>query len=80
MRATLNGSIRVVAEFPSLTQAEAAGLEADGILLSPGVRLPPSRAKRASASLAEAFGGGGKADTTPQESRSCAAITEWMKR
>jgi squalene-hopene/tetraprenyl-beta-curcumene cyclase len=28
------------------------------------VRLPPSRAKRASASLAEAFGGGGKADTT----------------
>ena len=63
MRATLNGSIRVVAEFPSLTQAEAAGLEADGILLSPGVRLPPSRAKRASASLAEAFGGGGP-DTT----------------
>jgi ATP-binding cassette, subfamily B, multidrug efflux pump len=28
------------------------------------VRLPPSRAERASASLAEAFGGGGKADTT----------------
>jgi hypothetical protein len=27
------------------------------------VRLPPSRAKRASASLAGAFGGGGKADT-----------------
>ena len=26
------------------------------------VRLPPSRAERASASLAEAFGGGGKAD------------------
>jgi len=63
MRTSLNGSIRVVGEFPSLTQAEAAGLEADGILLSPGVRLPPSRAKRASASLAEAFGGGGP-DTT----------------
>jgi DNA-binding NarL/FixJ family response regulator len=63
MRASLNGSIRVVGEFPSLTQAEAAGLEADGILLSPGVRLPPSRAKRASANLAEAFGGGGP-DTT----------------
>jgi len=30
----------------------------------PAVRLPPSRAKRASASLAEAFGGGGKADIT----------------
>ncbi len=28
------------------------------------VRLPPSRAERASASLAEAFGGGGKPDTT----------------
>jgi hypothetical protein len=28
------------------------------------VRLPPSRAKRASASLAVAFGGGGKPDTT----------------
>ena len=41
MRASLNGSIRVVGEFPSLTQAEAAGLEADGILLSPGVRLKP---------------------------------------
>ena len=41
MRASLNGSIRVVGEFPSLTQAESAGLEADGILLSPGVRLKP---------------------------------------
>jgi hypothetical protein len=28
------------------------------------VRLPPSRAERATASLAEAIGGGGKADTT----------------
>ena len=28
------------------------------------VRLPPSRAKRAAASLAEAFGEGGRADTT----------------
>ncbi len=63
MRASLNGSIRVVGEFPSLTQAEAAGLEADGILLSPGVRLPPSRAERASASLAGAVSGGGP-DTT----------------
>jgi hypothetical protein len=29
------------------------------------LRLPPSRPERATASLAEAFGGGGKADTTP---------------
>jgi DNA-binding CsgD family transcriptional regulator len=41
MRASLNGSIHVVGEFPSLTQAEGAGLEVDGILLSPGVRLKP---------------------------------------
>jgi DNA-binding NarL/FixJ family response regulator len=41
MRASLNGAIRVVGEFPSLTEAEAAGLEADGILVSPRVRLKP---------------------------------------
>jgi DNA-binding NarL/FixJ family response regulator len=44
MRASLNGAIRVVGEFPSLTEAEAAGLEVDGILLSPSgreVRLKP---------------------------------------
>jgi DNA-binding CsgD family transcriptional regulator len=38
MRASLNGSIHIVGEFPSLTDAEAAGLEVDGILLSPPVR------------------------------------------
>jgi ATP/maltotriose-dependent transcriptional regulator MalT len=41
MRASLNGAIRVVAEFPSLEAAETAGTEADGILLSPEVRLKP---------------------------------------
>jgi DNA-binding CsgD family transcriptional regulator len=41
MRASLNGSIRVVAEFPSLTAAEAAGTAADGILLAPAVRVKP---------------------------------------
>ena len=41
MRASLNGSIRIVGEFPSLTDAEAAGLEADGILVSPRIRLKP---------------------------------------
>lgn len=40
MRASLNGAIRVVAEFPSLEAAEAAGTEADGILLSRELRLP----------------------------------------
>jgi cytochrome c oxidase assembly protein subunit 15 len=33
------------------------------------VRLPPSRAERATASLAEAFGGGGKPDTTTATAR-----------
>jgi hypothetical protein len=69
MRASLNGSIRIVGEFPSLTDAEAAGLEVDGILVSPRVRLPPSRAKRASASLAEAFGGGGPDTAYAYDSR-----------
>jgi DNA-binding CsgD family transcriptional regulator len=41
MRASLNGSIRIVGEFPSLTDAEAARLEVDGILVSPRVRLAP---------------------------------------
>jgi DNA-binding CsgD family transcriptional regulator len=41
MRASLNGSIRIVGEFPSLTDAEAAGLEVDGILVSPRSRLKP---------------------------------------
>jgi hypothetical protein len=43
-----------------------APLLVGGILLTlvGKVRLPPSRAKRASASLAEAYGGGGKPDAT----------------
>jgi DNA-binding NarL/FixJ family response regulator len=52
LRASLNGAIRVVGEFLSLTEAEAARLEVDGILVSPRVRQRPSRGKRASASLA----------------------------
>ena len=45
MRAGLNGAIRVVAEFPSLTAAEAADMAADGILLAPG-RLKDGREVR----------------------------------
>ena len=45
MRASLNGAIRVVAEFPSLTAAEAAYMAADGILLAPGVRPEPDRTR-----------------------------------
>jgi tetraacyldisaccharide 4'-kinase len=37
---------------------------ADAVLVTQEVRLPPSRAKRDSASLAEAFGKGGKSDPT----------------
>jgi len=41
LRASLNGSLRVVGEFPTLAAAEAAVVEADAILLAHGV--PPSR-------------------------------------
>ena len=44
LRATLNGAIRVVGEFPTLTAAESSGLESDGILISRGVRLKPDPA------------------------------------
>jgi DNA-binding NarL/FixJ family response regulator len=57
MRASLNGAIRVVAEFPSLEAAEAAGTEADGILLSPEIRLKPLPGVRAQASGIRAAGG-----------------------
>jgi two-component system nitrate/nitrite response regulator NarL len=38
LRASLNGSLRVVGEFPTLAAAEASGLEADGILIAPRSR------------------------------------------
>ena len=41
LRASLNGSLRVVGEFPTLAAAEAAGVKADAILLAPPVRLKP---------------------------------------
>lgn len=41
LRASLNGSLRVAGEFPTLAAAEAADVEADGILIAHGV--PPSR-------------------------------------
>jgi DNA-binding NarL/FixJ family response regulator len=42
MRAALNGSIRVVAEFPTLEAAEAADVDADGILLASRVQKDPA--------------------------------------
>jgi DNA-binding NarL/FixJ family response regulator len=44
LRATLNGAIRVVGEFPTLAAAESSGLESDGILISRGVRMKPDPA------------------------------------
>ena len=41
LRASLNGSLRVAGEFPTLAAAEAADVEADGILIAHGVRLKP---------------------------------------
>jgi len=42
VRASLNGSLRVVGEFATLASAEASGLEADGFLVIPPSRLPAS--------------------------------------
>lgn len=42
LRAVLNGSLRVVAEFPTLGAARAAHLAADGILLAPAGSVPPA--------------------------------------
>jgi DNA-binding NarL/FixJ family response regulator len=38
LRAGLNGSLRVVGEFPTLAAAEASGIEADGMLVAPPAR------------------------------------------
>jgi uncharacterized protein (TIGR03067 family) len=65
MPATMLGRSKIVIKgrrFKSVAMGETY----EGImeLVERQVRLPPSRAKRASASLAEAFGKGGKPDTT----------------
>jgi len=41
MRAALNGSLRIVGEFPTLEAAAAAGIDADGILLAGRVQKDP---------------------------------------
>ena len=41
MRASLDGVIDVVGEFPTLRSAEAARIQADGVLLAPNVGLKP---------------------------------------
>ena len=43
LRASLNGSLRVVGEFPTLRAAQTSGIEADGILVAPPSRLKPAR-------------------------------------
>jgi DNA-binding NarL/FixJ family response regulator len=49
LRAGLNGSLRVVGEFPTLAAAEAAGIEADGILVAPRSRLAEAFQRRRAA-------------------------------
>ena len=46
LRASLNGSLRVVGEFATLRAAELSGLEADGILIAPPSRLAEARRRR----------------------------------
>ena len=41
MRAALNGSLRIVGEFPTLEAATTAGIDADGILLAGQVQRDP---------------------------------------
>ena len=49
LRASLNGSLRVVGEFATLASAEASGLEADGILVTPKSRLAEAFQRRRAA-------------------------------
>jgi DNA-binding NarL/FixJ family response regulator len=42
MRAALDGSLHVVGEFPTRQAAEAAGLDADGLLVASRVREDPA--------------------------------------
>jgi len=46
LRASLNGSLRVVGEFPTLSAAEASGIEADGILVTAKGRLAEAGRRR----------------------------------
>ncbi len=41
LRASLNGSLRVAGEFPTLAAAEAADIDADAILIAHGAQLRP---------------------------------------
>ena len=48
LRASLNGSLRVIGEFPTLAEAETSGLEADGMLIAPtGLRAEARRRRPA---------------------------------
>jgi DNA-binding NarL/FixJ family response regulator len=49
IRTALNGSIRIVGEFPTLDAAEAADVDADGILLAPGRASSVRQARREAA-------------------------------
>ena len=44
LRASLNGSLQIAGEFPTLAAAEASGIEADGILIAPRAAPPEDEA------------------------------------
>jgi len=50
LRASLNGSLRVAGEFPTLAAAEAADIDADAILIAHGVALSRDALRRTSRS------------------------------
>ena len=57
LRASLNGSLRVVGEFPTLSAAESSGIEADGILVAPPgqLKLAPTSERVDDEAFAEAL-------------------------
>lgn len=66
MRAALNGSIRVVGEFPTLEAADMSGIDADGIVLAGGVGQP-SPSRREQRERAPGLDAGESEPLTPRE-------------
>jgi DNA-binding NarL/FixJ family response regulator len=50
MRAALDGAIQIVGEFPTLDEAEASDVDADGILITAGRAFTARQARREAAS------------------------------
>ena len=67
LRASLNGSLRVVGEFPTLKAAEASGIEVDGILVAPTGRLAEAERRRPAPTDEELHGRGDRLQAALEE-------------